>query len=236
MSSRFPKRFWTDATVGETPDGFVVRLDGRDIKTPGKAPLVMPTRALADAVRAEWQAQGDRVDPETMPVTRTMNSAIDKVAAEREAVADLIAAYGDADLLCYRAEFPEELVKRQAAAWDPLLDWAAGALGARLQPRSGVMHKPQDKAALDRLRQLTDEFSNIELAAFHDLVSLSGSLVIGFATARGHQVADHLWAVSRIDESWQEEQWGEDEDATTLARQKQSSFLTAAKILVLATK
>ncbi len=236
MNPRLPKRFWTDATVDETPDGFVVRLDGRDIKTPGKAPLVMSTRALAEAVRAEWQAQGDRVDPETMPVTRTVNSAIDKVAAEREAVAELIAAYGDADLLCYRAAFPEELVNRQAAAWDPLLDWAADALGARLKPRTGVMHEPQDKAALDGLRQLTEEFDNIELAAFHDLVSLSGSLVIGFAVARGYETAGHLWAVSRIDESWQEEQWGEDEEATILARQKQSSFLTAAKILALAAK
>ncbi len=129
MSGWTAKRFWTDATVEQTPEGFVVRLDGRDIRTPGKAPLIMPTRALAEAVREEWAMQGDKIDPTTMPVTRTVNSAIDKVAAQRNEVVELIAAYGDADLMCYRATSPVELVRRQSEAWDPLLDWAAETPG-----------------------------------------------------------------------------------------------------------
>ena len=235
MSEWSPKRFWTNAKVAKTPEGFVVKLDGRDIKTPGKAALVMPTRALADAVCAEWAEQGEKIDPRSMPVTRTVNSAIDKVAPQRAGVVEVVAAYGDADLLCYRATSPQELVHAQCVAWDPLLDWAASALNARLHPREGVMHRHQDKAALDRLAALVGELSDVELAAFHDLVSLSGSLTIGFAVVHCFASDDDLWAASRIDESWQEQQWGEDEVATELARQKQSTFLKAAEILRLAT-
>lgn len=231
MTGWAPKRFWTEATVDAVPDGFAVRLDGRDIRTPGKRRLVMPTRALAEAVRDEWAAQGEKIDPETMPVTRTVNSAIDKVAPQRAGVIEMIAAYGDADLLCYRATAPEELVRRQSEAWDPLLDWAADALGARLHPVAGVMHQPQDPAALDRLEKQVNALADIELAAFHDLVSLSGSLVIGLAVVHAVDEVERLWLVSRIDELWQEQQWGEDEIAADLARQKQSTFLKAAEIL-----
>ncbi len=236
MTGWTAKRFWTEATVEPEADGFVVRLDGRDIRTPGKAPLVMPTRALAEAVCAEWAAQGEKIDPGSMPITRTVNSAIDKVAPQRRAVVGLIADYGDADLLCYRATSPAELVRRQSQAWDPLLDWAAEALGARLCPRPGVMHEPQDPAALRLLTEHVDGLSDIELAAFHDLVSLSGSLIIGFAVSRGAGNDDDLWITSRVDESWQEQQWGEDEDASALARQKRSAFLTAAEIYRMAKK
>ncbi|MGB5557829.1 MAG: ATP12 family protein [Paracoccaceae bacterium] len=236
MSGWTAKRFWTDATVEQMPDGFVVRLDGRDIRTPGKAPLIMPTRALAEAVREEWAMQGDKIDPTTMPITRTVNSAIDKVAPQRDEVVELIAAYGDADLMCYRATSPAELVRRQSEAWDPLLDWAAETLGARLVPRPGVMHQPQDSAALSRLAALVKEFPDIELAAFHDIVSLSGSLIIGFAVVQSVDHDEGLWISSRIDEIWQEQQWGADADAGVVARQKQSAFLTAAKVLRMARK
>ena len=236
MSEWSPKRFWTNAKVAKTPEGFVVKLDGRDIKTPGKAALVMPTRALADAVCAEWAEQGEKIDPRSMPVTRTVNSAIDKVAPQRAGVVEVVAAYGDADLLCYRATSPQELVHSQSVAWDPILDWAASALNVRLHPREGVMHRHQDQAALDRLAVLVGDLFDVELAAFHDLVSLSGSLIIGFAVVHGFASDDDLWAASRFDEAWQEQQWGEDEVAAELARQKQSTFLKAAEILRLATK
>lgn len=231
MSAWAAKRFWKEARVEEAPGGFVVKLDGRDIRTPGKKPLIMPTRSLAEAVKEEWAAQGEKIDPETMPVTRTINSAIDKVAPQRASVIELIAAYGDADLLCYRATSPDELVRRQSEAWDPLLDWSASALGARLQPVAGVIHRPQDPTALDRLAGQVQMLSDIELAAFHDLVSLSGSLIIALAVVHAVDKVDRLWLDSRIDELWQEQQWGKDEIATDLARQKQSAFLKAAEIL-----
>lgn len=231
MSAWAAKRFWKEARVEETPGGLVVKLDGRDIRTPGKKPLIMPTRSLAEAVKEEWAAQGEKIDPETMPVTRTINSAIDKVAPQRASVIELIAAYGDADLLCYRATSPDELVRRQSEAWDPLLDWSASALGARLQPVAGVIHRPQDPTALDRLAGQVQMLSDIELAAFHDLVSLSGSLIIALAVVHAVDKVDRLWLASRIDELWQEQQWGKDEIATDLARQKQSAFLKAAEIL-----
>ncbi|HSF96760.1 MAG TPA: ATP12 family protein, partial [Thermohalobaculum sp.] len=142
------KRFWTAVTVVPEGDGFGVRLDGRPLRTPAKAPCLMPCRALAEAVAEEWAAQGEDVRPSTMPLTRAANTAIDRVAREFDAVADAVAAYGGSDLICYRAPHPQGLVARQAEAWDPLVDWAAEALGARLLLADGVMHVAQPAASL----------------------------------------------------------------------------------------
>ncbi|ETX27972.1 ATP12 family chaperone protein [Roseivivax isoporae] len=234
MSEWAPKRFWTRAEVAEEPQGFAVRLDGRGVRTPAKAPLVLPSRAMAEAVAGEWQAQGERIDPLTMPVTRGANAAIDKLSVQHAEVADMLAEYGDADLLCYRADAPAELVARQAAAWDPLLDWAAGRFGARLEPRTGLMHAPQDADALARLRAEVHALDRFALAAFHDLVSLSGSLVIGLAAEQGAFATDDLWVRSRIDETWQQELWGEDEEAAMAAEHKRRAFLDAVRFLALA--
>ncbi|MCH2096060.1 MAG: ATPase [Rhodobacteraceae bacterium] len=229
MSEWAQKRFWTQTAVLDTDGGFGIGLDGRQVKTPAKAALTVPTRALAEAIVLEWDAQTELVDPTQMPMTRMANSAIDKVAVQRTEVADLLADYGDSDLLCYRAERPEGLIARQAEAWDPLLDWAARTLGARLEPRTGVMPKPQDPAALAALRGDVHRMDPFTLAAFHDLVALSGSLVIGFAALHGQSSGDNLWAISRIDEAWQEDQWGEDEEAQQTAEIKKSAFLDALK-------
>ena len=125
------KRFWKQARVVADGDGFAVELDGRPVRTPAKAALRLPGRAMAQAIAAEWDAQEDEIAPATMPFTRTANAAIDKVTPQRAEVAAMLAAYGDSDLLCYRADRPAELVRRQAESWDPALDWAATALGAR---------------------------------------------------------------------------------------------------------
>lgn len=234
MSEWKPKRFWKEVGVGEAEDGFTVLLDGRPLRTPAKAPLVLPTRPLAEAVAAEWAAQQDVLRPETMPATRTANSAIDTVAPNHETVAATVAEYGGSDLLCYRAETPQELVERQAAGWDPLLDWAADVLGARLEPTAGVIHKAQDAGALARLSEATRAFAPFELAAFHDLVTLSGSLIIGFAVAFERESPEALWGISRIDETWQAELWGEDEEAAAQAVHKKEAFLHAAHIFQLA--
>lgn len=233
MSEWAPRRFYEQATATEVEGGHGIALDGRRVMTPGKSPLVVPTRPLAEAIAAEWQAQDEKIDPNTMPFTRTANSAIEKVAPQRAEVAQMLAEYGDSDLLCYRADGPEALVERQAEQWDPMLDWAEATHGARLAPRAGIMHAPQDGAALDRLAARVHEMDAFELAAFHDLVSLTGSLVLGLAATDPAQDPQHLWALSRLDESWQEEQWGVDEEAAEMAARKQAAFHHAHRFYTL---
>lgn len=227
MSEWKQKRFWTNSDVTEAEGGFGIALDGRSVKTPAKAPLVVPSRTMAQAIADEWAAQEGAVDPMTMPFTRSANAAIDKVRIQHREVADLVAAYGDADLLCYRAASPEELVARQAERWDPLLDWAQVALSVRLATLQGVMHVPQDPSALTTLARRTHALDAYELTAFHDLVSLSGSLVIGFAALTDAREVTELWHLSRLDEEWQAELWGVDDEAEAHATIKKASFLHA---------
>lgn len=227
MSDWKPKRFWTNSTAVEAEDGYTVELDGRRVKTPAKAALILPTKAMAEAVAAEWDAQDKEVDPTTMPFTRSANAAIDKVRIQHGEVADMLADYGDSDLLCYRATHPQELQERQAADWDPALDWAAETLQARLIPVAGVLHQPQSAEALAQLRQRVHALDAFQLAAFHDLVSLSGSLILGFAAAQDWREPGEIWRLSRLDETWQIEQWGHDDEAHALAETKKAAFLHA---------
>ncbi|WP_298919215.1 ATP12 family protein [uncultured Roseobacter sp.] len=224
MSEWKAKRFWTSAEAVEGEGGYAITLDTKPVKTPAKKALVVPTRRLAAAIAAEWDAQQEYVDPTTMPFTRTANAALDKVALQHAEVADMLADYGDSDLLCYRADQPAELVARQAEQWDPMLAWASTVLGVTLEPRSGVMHQPQDSAALARLRAQVHALTDFELAAFHDLVSLSGSLILAFAAAQDVKTSKAIWDISRLDELWQAEQWGADEDAEAAAAIKQDAF------------
>ncbi|MGR3547940.1 MAG: ATP12 family chaperone protein, partial [Roseovarius sp.] len=229
-------RFWKEAGVVEEEGGFGVRLDGRAVRTPAKAALIVPTRALAEAIAAEWNAQEGKIDPGTMPFTRSANAAIDKVARQKSEVAEMLAAYGDSDLVCYRATGPVELIEKQAAAWNPLLDWTESVLSAKLLVVEGVVHVPQDAAALARLRAHVDALDIWALTAFHDLVSLSGSLVIGFAALDGFYPVETLWNLSRVDETWQAEQWGSDEEAEEMAARKQSDFIHAKRFYDLSRK
>lgn len=228
MSGWAAKRFWKETTVGDADGGFQVLLDGRAVKTPAKSSLVVPSRALADAMAAEWDAQEDAVDPNTMPVTRMSNSAIDKVSVQHAAVADMLAAYGNCDLLCYRATSPQELVARQAESWDPILDWAVDSLDVRLKPVAGVMHEEQDARSVRKMSHMVHALSPFQLTAFHDLVSISGSLVLAFAVIQGRLDADAAWQLSRLDELWQEELWGKDEEAQQLVEKKAKDFALAA--------
>jgi chaperone required for assembly of F1-ATPase len=222
-----PRRFWTAASVVPATGGFTVQLDGKPVRTPLKAPLILPTEALAQAVAAEWQAVAGKVDPEVMPFTRTANSAIDKVAPQAAEVAAMLASYGGSDLLCYRAEGPEALAARQAQAWDPLLDWADATFGAPLVTTAGVMPVEQSPASLAALSRQVETLSPFQLCAFHDLVAISGSLVLALAVIRQRLTAQAAWALSRLDEDWQIALWGEDEEATAVALRKQADFLQA---------
>lgn len=229
MSEWAAKRFWTDSAVVAMQNGFGVELDGRGVKTPAKAELILPTRAMADAVALEWDAQDGRIDPMSMPVTRSANAAIDKVRVQHAEVADMLAAYGDTDLVCYRAAHPQGLAEWQVQAWDPVLDWAADTLNARLTALQGVVHSPQPDQALTSLSDRVHALDAFQLAAFHDLVSISGSLLLGFAAAMDWRDAEEIWHLSRIDERWQEEQWGRDDEATVHAEIKRNAFLHAKR-------
>ncbi len=227
MSDWAAKRFWTSAAAVEAGDGFTVELDGRPVRTPAKSPLIVPTRDMAARIASEWDAQEDKIDPLSMPYTRSANAATDKVTVQHAEVADMLAAYGDSDLICYRAAHPQELVERQNKAWDPLVDWSATHLKAPLQVYVGLMHAAQPKASLDRLTARVHALDAFQLTAFHDLVSLSGSLIIGFAAIERFATPQELWLTSRIDENWQIDQWGEDEEAAEQAEIKRSAFMHA---------
>ena len=229
MSEWAPRRFWKSVTVVPEEGGFTVELDGRRVKTPAKAALVLPGQAMAEAVAAEWDAQTEKVNPLTMPFTRSANAAIDKVTHQHAEVAAMLAEYGDSDLLCYRAEHPDELVDRQSAEWDPALEWAEAALGIRLEARKGLVHVAQDSGALERLSARVHAMTAFELAAFHDLVSLTGSLVLGVAATQDWRDPEAIWQLSRLDENWQEELWGPDEEAQASAEVKRKAFLHAKR-------
>jgi chaperone required for assembly of F1-ATPase len=199
------------------------------VRTPAKAALVLPSLAMAQAIAAEWQAQDGTVKPATMPMTRMANSAIDKVAPQFDEVAALIAAYAETDLLCHRAAAPAALAARQAAAWDPLLDWAADHLDARLRVTVGIMPVAQPVASLDALGQAVRATTPFRLAALHDLVAITGSLVLGLAVARGRIDAATAFALSRIDESWQAELWGQDAEAAESEAIKRAALADAER-------
>ncbi|WP_322895887.1 MULTISPECIES: ATP12 family chaperone protein [unclassified Yoonia] len=230
MSDWKPKRFWQAATAQPCDGGFTVTLDGRAVKTPAKALLVVPTMPMAEAIALEWDAQTGLVDPRTMPVTRSANAAIDKVRSQRAEVIALLAEYGDSDLLCYRAATPDGLVAKQAQHWDPLLDWAARELDAPLAVGQGVMHVTQPPESLATLQRALEAFDDFALAAAHDLISLSGSLVLALAVTRQYLLAAQAWDISRVDEDWQIAQWGLDEEAAAATAVKRDAFLHAERV------
>lgn len=233
MSAWKAKRFWTAAEAEACDGGFTVRLDGRPVKTPAKAALVVPTQAMAQAIAAEWDAQTGEVKPATMPVTRAANSAIDKIIPQRNEVVEILAAYGQSDLLCYRATAPAALIARQAAGWDPVLDWAASVLGARLVVTAGVVHVAQPHDALERLTARVAGMTEFQLAGLHDLVAISGSLVLALAVTERRLTPDEAWALSRVDETWQIEQWGADEEAAELEAFRRVAFGEASRFYAL---
>lgn len=234
MTPSLKKRFWTDVTVVEAPGGYSVKLDTFALKTPAKAPLVVPNRAIAEMVRGEWDAVDKELDPEVMPATRAANASIDKLSVNHALIADMLGEYGGTDLLCYRATHPDELIARQAAAWDPILEWAATELSAPLAVTSGILPVDQPKQSVAVLRAELDQFSAFEMSAVHDLVSLSGSLVLGLAVSKNRLAASEVWDISRIDEDFQAELWGQDDEAEEMARVKKAAFLFAEKFLAAA--
>ncbi|WP_371153150.1 ATP12 family chaperone protein [Jannaschia sp. 2305UL9-9] len=227
MSEWKAKRFWKDASVVAEGQGYTVQLDGRPVRSPLKTLVTMPTRSLATAVADEWQAQEERIDPLSMPLTRAVNATLDKVVPQQAEVVANLAEYGGSDLLCYRAGAPAELVAQQDARWNPVLDWAETALSARLVTTVGVIPVAQDAAALGMLRARVADLSVWELTAFSEFVTLSGSLILALAVMEGHLSPPEAWNLSRLDEEWQIAQWGEDEAEAALVARKRAAFLQA---------
>jgi chaperone required for assembly of F1-ATPase len=226
------KRFYQTAAVGEVEGGYALLLDGRGARTPAKNKLVAPSRAIAEAIAAEWAGQGPVVDPKSMPVTRLANSALDGVAKTLAETRADIASYAGADLLCYRAEAPEALVAMQAEAFDPVLAWAEEALGARFILSAGVMHVAQPEPTLAAVRAAVDAYeSPFAVAALHGLTSLSGSVLLALAVAREAWSAEDAWRVAHVDEDFQIRQWGEDDEAMARRAARWVEFETAARVV-----
>lgn len=222
------KRFWTDVAVG--PDR-VVALDGRPVRTPGRAPLAVPTDALAAAVADEWRGVVETVDPRLMPLTGLANAAIDRVAPDREAFAAGLARYGESDLLCYRADAPAELVARQSASWDPPLAWARRRYDVHLAVATGVIHVPQPPATAARLGEATAALDAWALAGLAPVVTITGSLVLALALVEGAADAETVWAAADLEEAWQAERWGEDALATQAREARRREFDAAVRFM-----
>ncbi len=227
------KRIWTAAEAVPCAEGWTVALDGRPLRTPGRSVFHAPHRAVAEAAAAEWAAQGETVDPRSMPFTRALNTACDRVIPQIAAVRAEIAGYGASDLLCYRAPHPRALADRQAAAWDPWLSWAADRHGAPLRCGAGVTPVAQPPESLARLAAAVEALDAFALTALHELTALAGSLVLGLAVREGALDPEAGWAASRVDEHWQAEHWGEDEEAAEAAARRRADFLQAARLSAL---
>jgi len=229
-----PKRFYQQVAIKDEGGGRAsLLLDDKPVRTPGKAPLVLPTHALAEAVAEEWRAQGERIDPRTMPLTKLANSAIDGVLGREQAVIEDIMAHAGSDLLCYRARGPQGLVKAQEKHWDPVLAWAREALGAPLFLAEGVVHVAQPGSSLDRLKERLGGRDGFSLAALHVMTSLTGSALLALAVALGRMTPEQAWEAAHVDEDWQISQWGEDAEARARRENRRRDFTAAAKALAL---
>ncbi|KAB2845695.1 MAG: ATPase, partial [Hyphomicrobiaceae bacterium] len=222
--------FYHAVSVVGGENGFLIALDGRPARTPGKALLASPTRRLADAIAAEWAAQEGSIDPRTMPITRLMNSAIDHVASRlSEVIADIV-RYAGSDLICYRAEAPGELMGRQGRAWDPVLAWAKGRLGVCFSVTRGVMPVEQSAEAVAAVGRAIEGRGQFEVAALHVMTSLLGSVLLAIAHAEGLLSTEAAWCAAHVDEDWQAEQWGSDADAAARKAYRLSEFEAASLI------
>ncbi|MGF1604951.1 MAG: ATP12 family chaperone protein [Rhodothalassiaceae bacterium] len=209
------RRFWSQVDLGESPNGWQILLDGRPVKTPMKAALTLPGRRLAEAVAAEWQAVSDAVDPARMPLTRSANTAIDRVGQERAAMAEHAAAFIEGELLCYRADHPEDLRARQAAAWDAHLAWAEGRLGHAFTQTVGIMPVAQAPDLVRAARAHAGALAPFQLTGFLQACELTRSFVLALALSQARLDAAEAHALAHLDEMFQAEHWGWDAEAKT---------------------
>lgn len=227
------RRFYTAVAAVPEDGAWRITLDGRPVRTPKRASLTLPTAALAAAVAEEWDAQGDKILPATMPMTGLANAAIDHVQPDPQAFAAGLAAYAESDLVCYRADTPADLAARQSTAWDPFVAFALRRYDAALRVTAGITHVAQDAAAVQRLAAALRSTDAWKLAAMQPLVTITGSLVIALALAEGEVDAAAAFAAGHLDELYQAEKWGDDAEATAARTARRAAFEAAARFLSL---
>lgn len=225
------KRFYKDVAVVAGDGGHRIELDGRPVRTPRKRLLEVASSQLADAIAGEWREQGDEIDLAAMEMMQLAATAIDRIGDERESIAGQIAAYGRTDLLCYRAEFPEDLAEAQASAWQPLLDWLEAEIGARLTPTIGISAIDQPETAIAAIRGAVDELDDFELAALSVLTPLGGSVVAGLAVTRGRIDAAAAFEATQVDETYQIGKWGLDSEAEIRRENIRREMLASERFL-----
>lgn len=240
-TATLPKRFYKEVSVSAAGDRaggaqWQLLLDDKPVKTPGKLPLAVPARELAEALAEEWAAQGERIDPATMPMTRIVNSVLDGVSGREADVGADIIAFAGSDLVCYRAEAPDELVAMQAQAWDPIVEWARNSLGARFVLAQGVMPVKQPPEAIAAFADQVRDLSALELGALHVVTTLTGSALLALAVGRGEMSARDAWAAAHVDEDFQIARWGEDEEAAERRQKRWAEFDAARRVWELANK
>lgn len=226
-----PKRFYKDVTVAQADGGYGVLLNGRSMKTPRKQSFAVPTRRLAEAVAGEWEAQEEFVIAATMPLLKLANTAIDQADDKLAAIVDEFVSYSGSDLLCYRADAPEGLVARQEACWDPLLTWAARELGGGFVVTQGIVHQAQPDAVLSAVRTWAERHDRFAMTALQGLTALTGSAVIAMAVSEGEVSGEDAWTAANVDEDWQIELWGRDEEAERVRAGRQRDFEAAVAFL-----
>lgn len=232
MQTPLPKRFYEQANVAEQESGFAVHLDDKAVRTPARQVLLLPSAAAAQIIADEFNAQEKVINPTLMPATRLVNTAIDGIAQDPQAVLEDILRFAANDMMFYRADTPEELVQRQTARWDPLIDWAE-TLGARFNLAAGVMHIEQPREAIAAFGVHLSAFIHpVALASLHTMTTLTGSAIIALAIAKGHITADEGWSLAHLDEDWTVEQWGEDLEAVARRANRAKEMFAANALLI----
>lgn len=225
------KRFWKEVTLEPEGDGWGIRLDDRPLRTPARAPLTVPSERLARAIAEEWRSTGETIDPGAMPLTGLANAAIDRVAPDREAFAEGLARYAKADLACYRAEGPRELLERQEQEWNSLLAWARRRFDVDFATTSGLIHVEQPEETVKQLSHAIGTLDPFRLAGLSPLITIGGSLVASLAVLEQAITPEQAWEAVSIDERWQLERWGSDFEAETALANRRRDFLAAALFL-----
>lgn len=227
------KRFWNEALAEQVEGGWTVTLDGKRIKTPGQFDMVVPGERLARAMAQEWQAVEGKIDPSAMPMTGLTNAAVERIAPHREAFATDLAQHGETELCCYRADGPESLCAAQCAAWDPLLEWAAGRYGVTFETTAGIIHVAQPAATVERMRAAVMAEDPFHLAGLAPMVTIGGSLVAALAVREREFDPELAWDAVEVDASYQRENWGADADADTRNANRKRDFMAGARFLSL---
>lgn len=225
------KRFWSDAATVAVDDGYAIELDGRRLKTPARVDLVVSNEMLADAIAQEWHDCAETVDPRAMPLTGLANAAIDRVTTDRDRFAADLAAYGESDLTCYRADGPDALVAQQAQHWDALLGWARRRYDVDFATCTGIMHVAQPEATVKRLAHEVAALDAFRLAGLSPLVTIGGSLIAALAVLERAVTPEAAWEAVSLDDRWQIEQWGADDEAVKSLDNRRRDFLAAARFL-----